>query len=110
MLIKKRLTLFFYTFLIGACTVTGPADDGYVNSNEWVNNGRLFSSESKSIYSSEQKQASVQAKQTGLMASGEKSEFKQFKIWNRLRTEGVESKQYQEFTQWLNYQDFKAKQ
>jgi hypothetical protein len=44
------------------------------------------------------------------MASDEKAEFEQFKIWNQLRTEGVESEQYQEFLQWLNYQDFKARQ
>ena len=110
MLNKNRLALFICTALLGACTVTGPADDGYDNLNEWVNNGRLLSEDDKTLYQSEQKQAAVQPKQTSSMALGEKSEFDQFKIWNRLRTEGVESEEYQEFIQWLNYQDFKAKQ
>jgi hypothetical protein len=103
MLNKKRLALFLCSLLLGACTVTGPADDGYDNSNEWVNNGRLLSPEKKTMYSSEQKKADS-------MALDDKAEFEQFIIWNRLRTEGVESEEYQEFIQWLNYQDFKAKQ
>ena len=103
MLNKKRLALFLCTFLLGACTVTGPADDGYDNSNEWGNSGRLFSTEKKTIYNSEQKQASS-------TASDEKTEFEQFKIWNDLRTKGVESEEYREFLQWLNYQNFKAKE
>jgi hypothetical protein len=101
MLNKKRLALILYIFLLGACTVTGPADDGYDNSNEWGNSGRLFSTEKKTIYSSEQKQASS-------MALDEKTEFEQFKIWNELRAKGEESEEYREFLQWLNYQKFKA--
>jgi len=58
MLNNMRLALFLYTFLLGACTVTGPANDGYDNSNEWGNTGRLFSAEKKTVYNSEQKQAS----------------------------------------------------
>ena len=100
---KKRLALFLYIFLLGACTVTGPADDGYDNSNEWVNSGRLFSAEKKTIYSSEQKQA-------GSMALDDKAEFEQFKIWNELRTKGEESEEYREFLQWLNYQRFKSQE
>jgi len=110
MLNIKQLTLFLFTFLLGACTVTGPADDGYDNSNEWVNNGRLLSKDTKTLYKSEQKQASLKSKQASLMALDEKTEFEQFKIWNNLRTEGVETEEYQEFLQWLNYQDFKARQ
>jgi len=101
MLNNKRLALFLCTFLLGACTVTGPADDGYDNSNEWGNSGRLFSAEKKTVYTSEQKQASS-------MAVDEKTEFEQFKIWNELRTKGEESEEYREFLQWLNYQEFKA--
>ena len=40
----------------------------------------------------------------------EKAEFEQFKIWNKLRTEGAETAEYQEFLQWLEYQEFKASQ
>jgi hypothetical protein len=110
MLYTKRLALFLCILLLGACTVTGPADDGYDNSNEWVDNGRLLSSDDKTLYKSEQKQASVKAKQASLMPLDDKAEFEEFKIWNKLRTKGEESEEYMEFIQWLNYQDFKAKQ
>jgi hypothetical protein len=108
MLNKNRLALFICTVLLGACTVTGPADDGYDNSNEWANNGRLFSSDTKTLYKSEQKQASAGQNQTSSMALDEKTEFENFKIWNKLRTKGIESEEYQEFLQWLNYQKFKT--
>jgi hypothetical protein len=101
MLNKKWLALFLCSFLLGACAATGPADDGYDNSNEWVNTGHLLSDEKKTMYSSEQKQASS-------MALDEKSEFEQFKIWNVLRAKGEKSEEYREFLQWLNYQQFKA--
>ena len=61
-------------------------------------------------WSSDKKQASTKPEHVSSMASDEKAEFEQFKIWNKLRTEGVESEEYQEFLQWLNYQDFKARQ
>ena len=110
MLNKKRLALFLCTFLLGACAATGPADDGYDNSNEWVDSGRLLSAEKKTLYQSGQKQASLEPNQTGSLELDEKTEFEYFKIWNELRTEGVESEEYVEFLQWLNYQNFKAQQ
>ena len=110
MLNQKRLALLFCTFLLGACTVTGPADDGFERDNEWVDNGRLLSDETKTIYKLEQKQASVKPSQSSSMALDEKSEFEHFKIWNKLRAKGVESEEYMEFLQWLNYQEFKTRQ
>ena len=105
---NKWLVLFICTFLLGACAVTGPADDGFDNSNEWVDTGRLFSDEQKTIYSSEQKQVSVKQDQVSSIALDDKAEFEQFKIWNKLRTEQMDSAEYQEFLQWLNYQNFKT--
>jgi len=110
MLNKKRLALFLCTFLLGACAVTGPADDGFDNSNEWVNTGRLLSDEKKSVYNSEQKQVSAKQDQVSSIPLDEKAEFEQFKIWNKLRTEQMDSEEYQEFLQWLIYQDFKTSQ
>ncbi len=40
----------------------------------------------------------------------EKGEFELFKKWNELRAKGEESDEYQEFLQWLKYQEFKARQ
>ena len=110
MLNKKWLALFLCSFLLGACAVTGPADDGYDNSNEWVDTGRLLSDEKKTIYNSEQKQVSVKPEHTSSIALDDKAEFEQFKRWNQLRTEDRESEEFQEFLQWLNYQNFKTSQ
>ena len=107
---KKWLVLFLCTFLPGACAVTGPADDGFDNSQEWVDIGRLLSDEKKTVYSSEQKQVSVKQDQVSSIALDDKAEFEQFKIWNKLRTEQMDSEEYQEFLQWLNYQNFKTSQ
>ena len=61
-------------------------------------------------WNSDKKQASIKAEHVSSMALDEKTEFEEFKIWNKLRTEGAESEEYQEFLQWLNYQEFKTRQ
>ena len=101
MLNQKQLALFFFISLLNACTVTGPADDGFEKDNEWVDNGRLGGG--MIIFSSKQKQANS-------IVLDEKTEFEQYKRWNKLRTEDKESAEYQEFLQWLSYQEFKAGQ
>jgi len=110
---KWLAVLFLCTFLLGACTVTGPSDDGFESDNEWVDNGRLFTDAQKTIYKSPQKQAPTQPSaspnQPGLAVLDEKTEFEQFKLWNELRAKGTESEEYQEFLLWLNYQTFKTK-
>ena len=112
MLNITRLALLFCTLLLGACTVTGPADDGYDNSNEWVDNGTLLSDDARTIYDSEEKKSSaaVEPGQASTTATTDKDEFEQFKEWNQLRGQGVESAEYQEFLQWREYQKFKATQ
>jgi len=47
---------------------------------------------------------------TGSTPLDEKAEFEQFRKWDDLRTNRVESAEYQEFLQWLKYQKFKAGQ
>lgn len=112
MLNKNWLALIFCNFLLAACAVTGPADDGYDNSNEWVDTGRLLSEDVTTVYSSEPKQDAPTSEpiQASAMALDEKTEFEYFKKWNQLRTEGAESAEYQEFLQWLKFQNFKAAQ
>ncbi len=112
MLNTNRLALLFCILLLGACTVTGPADDGYDNSNEWNDTGTLLSDDVKTIYSSEEKQNSttVEPAKAATSAANEKDEFEQFKAWNQLRSEGAESAEYQEFLQWQDYPKFKAAQ
>lgn len=40
----------------------------------------------------------------------EKAEFEQFKKWDNLRTNEADSAEYQEFLEWIKYQQFKAGQ
>ena len=61
-------------------------------------------------WSSDDKQATSNPEPSSVIALDEKAEFEQFKIWNELRTRGAESAEYQEFLQWLEYQEFKARQ
>lgn len=61
-------------------------------------------------WSSKDKQAASNPESSNQTAMDEKAEFEQFKIWNKLRTEGAETAEYQEFLQWLEYQEFKASQ
>ena len=115
MLNITRLALMFCTLLLGACTITGPADDGYDNSNEWTDNGTLMSDDARTIYDSEEKKSSAavepgQASTTATTATNDKDEFEQFKEWNQLRGQGVESAEYQEFLLWREYRKFKATQ
>ena len=61
-------------------------------------------------WSSDKKQPPAEPVQSSLTTTDEKAEFEQFKVWNELRTEDRGSEEYQEFLQWLKYQDFKAGQ
>jgi len=60
-------------------------------------------------WSTDKNQPSVEAAEISSTTTDEKAEFDQFKLWNKLRTEDKESEEYQEFLQWLMYQDFKGK-
>ena len=66
--------------------------------------------ESTLKWSVDDNQPSEEVKHSSLTNLDEKAEFEHFKKWNELRTRGVESDEYQEFLQWLKYQEFKAQQ
>ena len=56
----------------------------------------------------ESEQSSATATQeVPVPAMEDKAEFEEFKKWNRLRSEGANSAEYQEFLLWLKYQQFK---
>ncbi len=59
-------------------------------------------------WSNDKNQPSSEPAQSSSTAADDKAEFEQFKIWNKLRTEQMDSEEYQEFLQWLIYQDFKG--
>ena len=61
-------------------------------------------------WSNDKNQPLAEPVQSSSPTTDEKAEFEQFKVWNELRTEDRGSEEYQEFLQWLNYQEFKARQ
>lgn len=61
-------------------------------------------------WSSDKDQTTAEVAQPSPTTMDDKAEFEQFKIWNELRTNAPDSDEYQEFLQWLKYQDFKATQ
>ena len=73
----------------------------------------IFSDEhgnTKLKWSSDKNQPPAEPVQSDLTTTDEKAEFEQFKVWNELRTKDSGSEEYQEFLQWLKYQDFKVGQ
>ena len=100
--------------LAGAgCSNTNLGDiDESVDSREEMPGPGIFADESgetKLKWSSDGNQPSAAAPvPTDSATAAEKAEFEQFKIWNELRTKGVDSKEYGEFQQWLEYQKFKT--
>jgi hypothetical protein len=61
-------------------------------------------------WSSEKSETPAEAEQPDLSKVDEQAEFEQFKKWNDLRTNAADSAEYQEFLQWLKYQEFKSAQ
>ena len=103
----KLLILFLSISLLGACTVTGPADDGYENSNEWVDNGRLFSDDNSgyTVYKSEKKQSSDSiASIDASSPSDDELDYTSYKQW--LDAKEKNSSEYQKFKQWQEFEDF----
>jgi len=97
---NKLLTLYL-SFLLTGCAITGPADDGYDNNNEWIDNGRLLSEETKVIYSSSNGQSTKVANQPN--ASSE-TDFAAYKQWQDAKENN--SPEYQKFRQWQEYEAF----
>ncbi len=94
----KLLILLLPVFLFG-CAATGPADDGYDNSNEWVDNGRLLTDDKKNIYSTEKKQNGE-----SLNSSSSEQNYTAYQQWQEARDKN--SSEYQRFKQWQEYEEF----
>lgn len=104
---NKRLVLFIPVFVLGACTVTGPADDGFENSNEWVDNGRLLSDDNSgyTIYRSDNKQSANPATNTAAdSSSDDELDYAAYRQW--LDAKENNSPEYQKFTQWQEFENF----
>lgn len=85
--------------------MTGPADDGYENSNEWVDNGRLLDDETKIVYSVSKWQASKSANQPESSAgSSSELDYTAFQHWQQAKDNN--SPEYQKFKQWQEFEAF----
>lgn len=95
--ISSRPYLLVASLLISGCAITGPADDGWENSNEWVDNGRLLSDESKTVYSSKD------SKKAGT-SRGEGLDYDAYRQWQEAKESN--SPEYQKFKQWQEFEAF----
>ena len=104
-MLKSNLPLLFLHTLLSGCVVTGPADDGYENSNEWVDNRRLLDTETKTAYSSLQRQADQTANQSEPNTSSmSESDYAAYQHWQQAKDN--DSPVYQKFKQWQEYEAF----
>ena len=105
-----RLVAALLLLAAAGCSNTNLGDiDESVDSREEMPGPGIFADESGETrlkWSSDGDQPSAAVAESATAA--DKTEFEQFKIWNELRTKGVDSKEYQEFQQWLEYQKFKT--
>ena len=91
---NKLLTICLLLLPLG-CTVTGPADDGYERSNEWVDNGRLLADDTKEIYNTDTVQNYTTYQQWLQARDQNSSEYQKFKQWQ----------EFEEFQRWKEKQN-----
>ncbi len=76
--------------------MTGPTDDGYERDNEWVDNGRLLSNDTKTVYSSNKKQSAELADAN--------TDYIAYQQW--LQAKDKNSAEYQKFQKWKEFEEF----
>lgn len=86
-MLNFKLIILLLLVLLSACTVTGPADDGYERSNEWVDNGRLLADDTKEIFNMDTEQ-----------------NYTAYQQWREAKDQN--SPEYQKFKQWLEFEDY----
>lgn len=90
------------TLLMG-CTVTGPADDGYENSNEWVDNGRLLSEDVKTIYNSDIQPDSSDVSNNAFDTNAD-MDYSAYIQWQQAKEKNTA--EYQKFKQWQEFENY----
>ena len=103
-MINSKLLILFIPVLLAGCAVTGPADDGYERDNEWVDNGRLLSNETKTIFSTEKKQVSSKIRQVETEAGNNDADFVAYQQW--LQAKDKNSEEYEKFQKWKEFEEF----
>ena len=101
---NKKLPVMLLICLLAGCTVTGPADDGFENSNEWVDNGRLLSDRHKVIYSSQQPGQHTATSSAGASSMNSEIDFAAYQQWLEARDKNTA--EYHKFKQWQEFEAF----
>ena len=85
------------------------ADEDGETRLKWVVDTDNRSTQAAAPVVSEQDKSQIETEAVAAKATpmDEKAEFEAFKKWDRMRTEGANSPEYQEFLLWLEYQRFK---
>ena len=98
---KSISTIIALSFLATACTVTGPADDGFENSNESVDIGRLLTDdgEAYTIYNSDDKKSDTASTDAKTI-----TDFEAYEQWKQAKEKN--SPEYQKFQQWQEFEEF----
>lgn len=99
----SKALIIFIVILLAGCTVTGPADDGYENSNEWVDNGRLLPEEAKTIYSSETRTGRSDESNT-VSDSIKSMDYNAYQKWQQAKQNNTA--EYQKFKQWQEFENY----
>ena len=103
MSIKPGSILIALSFLASACTITGPADDGFENSQESLDIGRITSEdgEAYTVYSTDDKgdPGSTDASPETL------ADFEAYQEWKQGKEKN--SPEYQKFKRWEEFEEFK---
>ncbi len=103
---QSALSIALVAFLPGACTITGPADDGFANSQESVSIGRLFSDDDEgyTLFRSRKDEANPGGSVETLPETGGETEFRAFQEWSRARRDNTPD--YQKFRLWQEFESF----
>ncbi len=103
-MLNTRLLISFLLIFLTGCAATGPADDGYDNSNEWVDNGRILGSDNKLVYNSQQQNGQTATKPEPKSNSNPEKEYTNYKQW--LEAKENNTTEHQKFKQWQEFEAF----
>ncbi|MFV2032988.1 MAG: hypothetical protein ACC663_10875 [Gammaproteobacteria bacterium] len=97
---KPVSLLIALSFLTAACAATGPADDGFENSQESLDIGRVFSEdgEAYTVYSTDDKN------ETSPTDAKTITDFEAYEQWKLAKDRN--SPEYQKFRRWQEFEDF----
>ncbi len=100
MSIKPVSLIIALSFLTTACTVTGPADDGFENSLESIDIGRLLDEDSKTFSFS----SSDDTTDANSNAANTITDFEAYDQWKQAKEKN--SPEYQKFVRWQEFEEF----